>query len=222
MTTVGNDTGSTREDEFVASVYRQVIGAQAAQYAAAYDAGTGLAGFSKWLHEHAAAELQLDADQAAAQLYSRHYRSLVRLAALLVRDLVAAEEVVQDAFVAMRGAWPRLDNAEQALAYLRQAVVNRSRSVLRHRSAAGQNLHEAPPDLPGAEHAALALLERPAARAALRGLPERQREAIMLRYYAGLSEDETAAAMRISRGAVKSHTARGMAAVRAAAGQATS
>jgi RNA polymerase sigma-70 factor (sigma-E family) len=203
-------------------VYGQVIGAQAAQYAAAYQAPAGLARFRKWLQEHAAAEPQLDGDQAVAQLYSLHYRSLVRLAALLVRDMATAEDVVQDAFVAMRGAWQRLGDAEQALAYLRQAVVNRSRSVLRHRSAAGQNLPETLPDLPGAEHAALDLLERPAARAALRGLPERQREAIVLRYYAGLSEDEIAAAMRISRGAVKSHTARGMAALRAAAGQGTS
>ena len=222
MTTVGNDTGSTREDEFAASVYRQVIGAQAAQYAAACDAGAGLARFREWLHEHAAAELQFEADQAAAELYSLHYRSLVRLAVLLVRDVAAAEDVVQDAFVAMRGTWPRPGHAEQALAYLRQAVVNRSRSVLRHRSAAGQNLHEAPPDMPDAGHAALDLLERPQARAALAGLPERQRETIMLRYYAGLSEDEIAAAMRISRGAVRSHTAHGMAALRAAAGQTTS
>jgi RNA polymerase sigma-70 factor (sigma-E family) len=218
MTTVGNDTGSTREDEFAASAYQQVIGAQAGQYSAAYDAGAGLARFREWLHEHATAELQFDADQAVAQLYSLHYRSLVRLAALLVRDVAAAEEVVQDAFVAMRGAWLRLGDAERALAYLRQAVVNRSRSVLRHRTAAGQNLDEAPPDMTGAEHAALDLLERPAARAALRGLPERQREAITLRYYAGLSEDEIAAAMCISRGAVRSHTARGISAIRAAAG----
>jgi RNA polymerase sigma-70 factor (sigma-E family) len=222
MTTVGNDTGNTREDEFAASVYRQVIGAQASQYAAAYDVGAGLARFREWLHGHAAAELQLDADQAVAELYSLHRRSLVRLAVLLLRDVAAAEEVVQDAFVAMLGAWPRLGDAERALAYLRQAVVNRSRSELRHRSAAGQDLHEAPPDLPDAGHAALELLEHSAARAALAGLPERQREAIVLRYYAGLSEDEIAAAMRISRGAVRSHTARGMAALRAAAGPATS
>jgi RNA polymerase sigma-70 factor (sigma-E family) len=222
MSTVGNDTGSTRKDEFAASVYRQVIGAQASQYAAAYDADAGLARFRKWLHGHAAAELQLDADQAVAELYSLYYRSLVRLAALLLRDEAAAEEVVQDAFVAMRAAWPRLADAERALAYLRQAVVNRSRSVLRHRSAAGQDVHEALPDLSATEHAAWDLLERPAARAALRGLPERQREAIVLRYYAGLSEDEIAAAMRISRGAVRSHTARGIAALRAATGEATS
>src|SRR5215471_17132926 len=73
------------------------------------------------------------ADRAVTELYSLHYRALVRLAALLVRDTPTAEEVVQDSFVAMHGGWQRLRDAEKALAYLRQAVVNRSRSVLRHR-----------------------------------------------------------------------------------------
>ncbi|MGH3295896.1 MAG: SigE family RNA polymerase sigma factor [Trebonia sp.] len=149
-------------------------------------------------------------------MYSMHHRALVRLAALLVRDIPTAENVVRDAFVATLAGWDRLTNAENALAYLRQAVVNRSRSVLRHRMAADKTLPETPPDMPGAEHGALAQLERSAVIAALRGLPERQREAIVLRYYADLSEAEIAATMRISRGAVKSHTARGMAALRAA------
>jgi RNA polymerase sigma factor (sigma-70 family) len=77
-------------------------------------------------------------------------------------------------------------------------------------------MQKAPPDMPSAEHGALVLLERHAVVVALRGLPERQREAIVLRYYADLSEAEIATAMKISRGAVKSHTARGMAALRAA------
>jgi RNA polymerase sigma-70 factor (sigma-E family) len=156
-----------------------------------------------------------------AQLYSIHYRPLVRLATLLVRDAATAEEVVQDAFVAMRGGWQRLGDAEKALAYLRQAVVNRSRSVLRHRTLAGSDLQEVLPDTPDAQSGAPGLLEQPAARAALRGLPDRQREAIVLRYYAGLSEGEIAA-MGISRGAVNSHTARGLSALRAALDQASS
>ena len=156
------------------------------------------------------------ADRAVTELYSLHYRTLVRLAALLVRDTPTAEEVVQDAFVAMHDAWQRLRDAENALAYLRQAVVNRSRSVLRHRVVVDRNLVKAPPDMPSAEHGAMVLLERSAVIAALRGLPERQREAIVLRYYADLSEAEIAATMGISRGAVKSHTARGMTALRSA------
>jgi RNA polymerase sigma-70 factor (sigma-E family) len=156
-----------------------------------------------------------NADCAVTELYSQQYRALVRLAALLVRDTPTAEEVVQDAFVAMHGGWQRLRNAENALAYLRQAVVNRSRSVLRHRTVVDKNLQKAPPDMPSAEHGALVQLERSAVVDALRKLPVRQREAIVLRYYADLSEAEIAAAMKISRGAVKSHTARGMAALRA-------
>ena len=155
------------------------------------------------------ARVAWSADRAVTELYSLHYRALVRLAALLVRDTPTAEEVVQDSFVAMHGGWQRLRDAEKALAYLRQAVVNRSRSVLRHRTVVDKNLQKAPPDMPSAEHGALVLLERSAVVAA-------QREAIVLRYYADLSEAEIATAMGISRGAVKSHTARGMTALRAA------
>jgi RNA polymerase sigma-70 factor (sigma-E family) len=221
MTTAGNDTGSTHEDDRFARVYQQIIDAQAARYAAAYDDDAGLARFTDWLKQHATAELQPDADQAVAQLYSRHYRALVRLAAMLVRDNPTAEEVVQDAFAATRGAYQRLEDTDKALAYLRQAVVNRSRSVLRHRLIVDKNLQPAQPDMPGAEHQAFSLLERSAVVAALRGLPERQREAIVLRYYADLSEAEIAGIMGISPGAVKSHTARGMAALRAALEQDT-
>jgi DNA-directed RNA polymerase specialized sigma24 family protein len=110
-----------------------------------------------------------------------------------------AEEVVHDSFPAMRDSWHRLRAPENALAHLRQAVVNRSRSVLRHRTVADRNLVKASPDMPSAEHGAMVLLERSAVIAALRGLPGRQREAIVLRYYADLSEAEIAAAMGISR-----------------------
>jgi len=162
------------------------------------------------------ARAEWSADRAVVELYSQHYRAMVRLAALLVRDTPTAEEVVQDSFVAMHGGWQRLRDTEKALAYLRQAVVNRSRSVLRHRTVVDKNLQPAPPDMPSAEHGAFILLERSAVVAALRGLPDRQREAIVLRYYADLSEAEIATAMGISRGAVKSHTARGIAALRTA------
>ncbi|GAA4614064.1 SigE family RNA polymerase sigma factor [Actinoallomurus liliacearum] len=155
-----------------------------------------------------------DADQAVTALYSAHYRSLVRLSALLVRDLATAEEVVQDAFVAMHGAWRRLRDPEKALSYLRQSVVNRSRSVLRHRAVVEKYAPKGLPDAPSAENGAIVELERSAVVKALGGLPTRQREALVLRYYGDLSEAEIANTMGISRGAVKSHTARGMAALR--------
>ena len=135
---------------------------------------------------------------------------------MLVRDTPSAEEVVQEAFIAMHEGWHRLKDTDKALAYLRQAVVNRARSVLRHRIVVEKNAPKPAPDMPSAEHGAMALLERSAVIAALRALPERQREALVLRYYADLSEADIAAAMGISRGAVKSHTSRGMAALRAA------
>ena len=148
------------------------------------------------------------------EIYDGEYKSLVRLAVLLVHDVPTAEEVVQDAFEAMHTALRRLRDSEKALSYLRQAVVNRSRSVLRHRTVVDKNAPKPAPDEPSAEHAAMALIERTAVVAALRALPERQREAIVLRYYADFSEADIAAAMGISRGAVKSHTARGMTALR--------
>jgi len=155
------------------------------------------------------------ADWAVTELYSLHYRALVRLAVLLVRDVPTAEDVVQDSFVAMHEGWQRLRDADSALAYLRQAVLNRSRSVLRHRAVADKHRPNPPPGMPSAEYGALVRLEQSAVVAALRRLSGRQREAIVLRYYADFSEAEVAAAMGISRGAVKSHTARAIAALRA-------
>lgn len=156
-----------------------------------------------------------DADRAVTALYGEHFRSLVRLAALLVRDTATAEEVVQDSFIAMHASWRRLRDTDKALSYLRQAVVNKSRSVLRHRVVMDRNAPKPPPDVASAEQGAMSLLERSAVISALRKLPERQREAIVLRYYADLSEAQIASTMGISRGAVKSHTARGMATLRA-------
>ena len=109
---------------------------------------------------------------------------------------------------------------DKALAYLRQAVVNRSRSALRHRGVVGRHRH-APrgrcPTPPGADEAALAADRRDAVLDAMRELPDRQREVLALRYYLDLSEAEIADALGISRGAVKSHASRGSAALRAAA-----
>jgi RNA polymerase sigma-70 factor (sigma-E family) len=155
-----------------------------------------------------------DADRVVTEIYHGEYKSLVRLAVLLVHDVPTAEEVVQDAFEAMHTAWRRLRDSEKALSYLRQAVVNKSRSVLRHRTVVDKNAPKPAPDEPSAEQGALALIERSAFVAALRTLPDRQREAIVLRYYADLSEADIAATMGISRGAVKSHTARAMAALK--------
>ena len=162
------------------------------------------------------------ADQVVTEIYLTEYKSLVRLAMLLVHDVPTAEEVVQDSFEAMHRAWQRLRDSQKALSYLRQAVVNRSRSVLRHRTVVDKNAPKPAPDEPSAESGAIALIERSEVVAALRMLPVRQREALVLRYYGDFSEAEIAAAMGISRGAVKSHTARGMSALKSILEQETS
>lgn len=157
------------------------------------------------------------ADEALVQLYAAHWRQLVRLSVLLVRDLGTAEEVVQDSFVAVHGRWDRLREPDRALAYLRQTVVNRSRSALRHRGVVERHAARRttpPSEEPGADQAALATGRRAAVLDALRALPDRQREVLALRYYLDLSESEIAEALGISRGAVKSHASRGAATLR--------
>jgi RNA polymerase sigma-70 factor (sigma-E family) len=155
-----------------------------------------------------------DASDVVTEIYTSHYNQLVRLAVMLVHDVQTAEEVVQDAFEAMHLAWRRLRDTEKALSYLRQSIVNKSRSVLRHRKVVEMHAPKPAPDEQSAEHAALTLIERSAVTSALRTLPVRQREAIVLRYYGDFSEADIAKAMGISRGAVKSHTARAMAALK--------
>ena len=162
----------------------------------------------------ASSRIAAEADLAITQMYHAEYRSLVRMAAMLVGDTGTAEEVVQDSFIAMHAAWRRLRDADKALHYLRRSVVNRSRSVLRHRVVVDKHLPKGEPDMPSAEQSAIIRLERSAVVAALLTLPDRQREALVLKFYLDLSEEEVAAAMKISRGAVKSHTARGKAALR--------
>ncbi|MCL6549724.1 MAG: SigE family RNA polymerase sigma factor [Acidothermus cellulolyticus] len=156
----------------------------------------------------------IDADQAVVALYRAHYASLVRLAALLVGNAWEGEEIVQDAFVAMHTHWRRLRDPDKAVGYLRQSVVNSCRSALRHSGVVARHRLEPHPDHPSAEHEALAAAYRAEVLAALRALPRRQRETLILRYYADLSEEEIARTLGISRGAVKSHTFRGLAALR--------
>ncbi len=165
------------------------------------------------------AERASAADAALEDLYAAHWRSLVRLSVLLVGDVATAEEVVQDAFIAMHARWTRLREPEKALAYLRQSVVNGSRSVLRRRGTAARFVARQPavePTAPSGDDALAATTRRTAVLAALAALPDRQREVLALRYYLDLSEAEIAAALDIAPGTVKSHAARGSAALRTA------
>jgi RNA polymerase sigma factor (sigma-70 family) len=160
----------------------------------------------------------VDADRAVVELYRAHYRSLVRLTALLVHDLAAAEVIVQDSFVAMHGSWPRLRDRDKGLSYLRQSVVSRSRAVITLRAVIDRESLKPPADMPSDEHGAMSVLDRSAVIAALRRLPARQREALVLRFYADMSDAQISEVMQISIAGVKVYTATAMATVRAALG----
>lgn len=155
-----------------------------------------------------------DADPALAGISLGEYRSLVRLATLLLYDAPAAEAVVQDAFVAMLVTRRRPRDTGEALSCLRREVVSRSRPVLRNRAVDGQTAPGCAQDGQGRGSGATPPLDHSAFRAALRSLPGRQREAIVLQYYAGLPEAETAAAMGIGKVAVRRYTLRGMIALK--------
>ena len=146
-------------------------------------------------------------------LFRSEYRSLVRLAALLLDDRGAAEEVVQDAFVKLQLGWDRVRDHERAPAWLRSAVLNGARSRLRHRGVRRRHLQVVPDEQESAAAGAERSDEQRRMLAALRTLPARQREALVLKFYAELSEAETAAVMRVSAGSVKTHVHRGLAAL---------
>jgi len=156
-----------------------------------------------------------DADLAITAMYAAEYRSLVRMSALVLGDVATAEEVVQESFIAVHAAWRGLRDIDNAVHYLRRSVLNRSRSVLRHRAVVDRHTPRHEPEMPSAEQSAITRLERSAVISALRSLPVRQREALVLKFYLDLSEAQVASAMSISAGAVKSHTSRGKAAMRA-------
>lgn len=160
---------------------------------------------------------QWDADRAVTVMFGEHYHSLVRMAALLTGDVATAEAVVQDSFVAMHGAWRRLRDSEKALPYLRQCLVNRSRSALRPRIVIGRNTPEPEPGASSTGREA-PLLPEYAVVGALRALPLRQREALVLTFYGGLTEVQAASAMGISPGRVKNHVAQAVEALRAVLG----
>ncbi|MFE0583067.1 RNA polymerase sigma factor [Streptomyces sp. NPDC058874] len=145
------------------------------------------------------------------ELYHAHRLGMVRLAVLLVDDLATAEDVVQDAFTALyRRHGEQVAEVDNALGYLRTAVVNTARSVLRRRRTARAWTPPPAADLPSAEdHVVLDEAHREVL-AALARLTPRRRQVLVLRYWADLSEAEIATTLGISRGAVKSSASRGL------------
>ena len=162
-------------------------------------------------------ELRRTAPETARQqvttLYQTHALGLVRLAVLMVGDQPTAEDVVQEAFLGLYRRWPALKDPERALAYARSSVLNGCRMALRARFRRDKIPRAAPDDIESAEATALLGEASREVIAALRRLPARQREAVVLRYYLDMTENQAAQAMRVSRGTVKSATSRGLAAL---------
>ncbi|HSA51570.1 MAG TPA: SigE family RNA polymerase sigma factor [Yinghuangia sp.] len=149
------------------------------------------------------------------ETYREHYGTLLRLAALLLDDPHSCEDVVQEAFIRVHVARHRLRDPEKTLVYLRQTVVNLSRSTLRRRLMALRLLPRPQAEEPAAEEGAHNVLERDALVRVLRELPRRQREVIVLRYYADLTEVQVADLLGLSVGSVKAYGSRGLEALRA-------
>ncbi len=153
-------------------------------------------------------------DAGLPALFAAHYRRLLALAVLVTDDRATAEDLVQEAFARLHGR--DLDDPDRALAYLRATVLNLSRSRLRRLRTARKHDRADDRVLPSAEEDALLRDDQRAVLAALRTLSPRQRQALVLRYWEDMSEAQVAAEMGLSNGAVKSHTARGLAALRRA------
>ncbi|MEU5939673.1 SigE family RNA polymerase sigma factor [Micromonospora sp. NPDC047548] len=151
----------------------------------------------------------LDREAALIRLFDLHYTALLRLAVLLGAD--DAENVVAEAYCQLYRRWQRLRSAEAALAYLRSVVCNLTRMRLRHLQVIRRHTEPIDDSVASAESVALLQDDHRVLIEALRRLPDRQREALVLRHWLGLRESDIAAAMGISVGAVKSHTARGIA-----------
>jgi len=154
------------------------------------------------------------AAHAVTALYEAHALGLVRLAVIMTGDQGSAEDIVQDAFLGLYRRWDSLADLPFPLSYLRASVLNGCRTALRRRSRANRRLR-CLSEVPGESAEARALLseEQLAVVRAIKDLPDRQREAVVLRYYLDLSEADTAKAMRVSRGTVKSATSRALAAI---------
>lgn len=143
------------------------------------------------------------------EVFTGQYASLVRLAAMLLDDSHAAEDVVQDAYVRVAARHYRLRDPDKALAYLRQTVVNLARNSLRHRLVARRHAASSLPAAASAEDDAIGRFERQAVIRGLRALPRRHREVLVLRYYLQCSVEETGALLGLSAGSVKAYASRG-------------
>jgi RNA polymerase sigma-70 factor (sigma-E family) len=154
----------------------------------------------------------VSASQAVTALYREHATGLIRLAVVMLGDRPTAEDVVQEAFCGLYRRWAHLSDPAKSLPYVRSAVLNGCRTVIRRRSRHNGRL-AAEPAAASAEHDALLGEEHRAVIQGVRKLPPRQREALVLRYFMDLDVAEIAQSMGISPGTVKSTLSRGIAAL---------
>lgn len=159
---------------------------------------------------------ELDRNAVVSELFVAHHRRLVGLAALLVDDRVTAEDVVQDAFAGLARRWRSLRDPQAAVAYLNRAVVNGSWDARRRGRRAGRTMLRLVPrsdSVASAEHDVVDRTEGDRLWKAVTDLPGRQRQVLVLRYYLDQSEGEIAETLHVSRGSVKKHASRGIAAL---------
>ncbi|MGY1743827.1 MULTISPECIES: SigE family RNA polymerase sigma factor [unclassified Blastococcus] len=154
-----------------------------------------------------------DDERAFADFVSREQPALLRLAVLLTGDRGHAEDLVQTALVRTYRHWRRISAAGPPTAYVRRVMAT-SHVSWRRRLWTTEQVVETLPDRP--DPAAAPADPDEDLRAALRALPPRMRTAVVLRYYADLSVQQTAEAMGCSASAVDTQTSRGLARLRAA------
>lgn len=161
-------------------------------------------------------EARFDQDAFVAVL-TGHRDHLMGVAVNLLGDRASAEDAVQDAFERILRARPALRDDRAVLGYARTAVLNCCRTALRRRTSALRLLirHGVDTIAPAADEP---LLQREEYAGVLRHfdrLPVRQREVLVLRHYAQLSDAQIASALSISPSTVRSNASRGIAALAA-------
>ena len=151
------------------------------------------------------------ADDDIAELYRVERHRLLRTAALLTGDRGLAEDLVHDAFIGLQRRWGHLTDRAAAAGYLRVSVLNGARSLHRRRSLFHRGLESIEPTAaPEVDVALLLAEEHREVIAAVRALPRRQQDVVVLRYWLDMSEAEIARALGISAGTVKSSASRAL------------
>ena len=150
-------------------------------------------------------------DALVVRLFEEEGRSLVRLVRLFVDDRNAAEDLVQEGFIRLARSAHRIKDETKAAAYLRSIVLNLARD--HNRRGLVSLRHHLPLDdrRASTEDEIVLRDDQQAVIDALRELPHRQRDCVVLRYYEELGIDDIAAALGISRNSVKTHLRRGLA-----------